>query len=135
MQQLCYLKIIWVAIYSFTYNILMLCLSVVAHIELQHDHHYIAMAALSQLDELCKNICDKSITLRSLDIVKEKSNQLKDLCNAVKGHCKPYSQVGPQLKKCIELQLKFMDYRNQISTLLGLCSSISDGMLYHYATK
>ena len=102
-----------------------------AHTKFQHDHQYITKGALSQLDELCNKICDKSITLRSMDIIKHKDAQLKSLCNAVKGRCKPYSQVGPHLKKCMELQSKFMDYRNQISTLLELCGSISDGMLYH----
>ena len=107
-------------------------LPIVANIELQQDHHFIAMVALSQLDELCKRIFDKSITLGSLDIVKEKRAQLKKLCDAVnsgsKGHCMPYSQVEPCLKECIKLQLKFMNHRDQISTLLGLCRSISDGI-------
>ena len=64
-------------------------------------------------------------------MVKEKRGQLKVLCDAVKGHCIPYSQVDPNLEKCIRLQSDFMDYRVKISTLLGLCSGISDGMLYH----
>ena len=105
-----------------------------ANVKLQQDHHFIAIAALSQLDELCKHIADKSITLGSLDIVKEKCVQLRKLCNAVNSGSKDhynimsYSQVEPCLKKCIQLQVKFMNHRDQISTLLGLCRSISDGM-------
>ena len=103
-----------------------------ANIGLHQDHQFIAMAALSQLDELCKRIFDKSITLGSLDIIKEKRAQLKKLCDAVnsgsKDHCMPYSLVEPCLQECIKLQLKFMNHREQISTLLGLCRSISDGM-------
>ena len=110
-----------------------------ANIELQQDHHFIATAALSQLDELCKRIFDKSITLASLDIVKEKCIQLKKLCDAVnsgsKSHCMSYSQVEPWLKECIKLQSKFMNHRDQISTLLGLCHSISDGMLFYCIFK
>ena len=64
-------------------------------------------------------------------MVKEKRAQLKALCDAVKGHCTPYYQVESDLEKCIRLQSDFMDYRDKISTLLGLCSHISDGMLYH----
>ena len=111
------------------------------NVELQQDHHFIAMAALSQLDELCKHIVDKSITLRSLDIVKENSMQLRKLCDAVNSgssnhyNIMSYSQVEPCLKECIQLQLKFMKHRDQISTLLGLCRSISDGMLYHCVIK
>ena len=104
-----------------------------AHNENYQDHRecYIGITALSLLQELCNKICNKSITLRSLDIIKEKSVHLENLCNAVKGHCKPYSQVGRHLEKCIELQSKFMDYRDRISTLLILCDSICHGMLYH----
>ena len=112
-----------------------LCLFVVAHVEVHQDHYSTAMTALSQLDELCKKVCSKSITLKSLDIVKGKRLHLKLLCNAVKGHCKPYSQVGPHLEKCIELQSNFMKCRNQISTLLELCGSVYHGMLYHCVIK
>ena len=114
----------------------MLCIFIVANVGLQEDHHFIAMVALSQLDELCKKIYCKSITLGSLDIVKQKRGRLKKLCDAVnfgsKDQCMPYSQVGPQLDSCIELQTKFLNYRDHISTLLGLCGGISDGMLHNY---
>ena len=114
----------------------MLCIFTVANVGLQEHHHFIAMVALSQLDELCKKIYNKSITLGSLDIVKQKCGQLKKLCDAVnfgsKDHCMPFSQVKPQLDLCIELQIKFLNYRDHISTLLGLCGGISEGMLYNY---
>lgn len=111
----------------------MFYLFVVTNIGLhQDDHQYIAMAALSQLVELCKKICNKSITLGSLDMVKQKRDQLKLLCDAVKGHCMPYSQVNPNLEKCIQLQSDFMDYKDKVSTLLGLCGGVSDGMLNPY---
>jgi len=91
------------------------------------------MAALSQLENICKKIYDMSITLKSLDIVKEKQTQLKKLCDAVnsgrEGMCMPYSQVKPNLDKCIQLQTKFLNYRDQISTLSTLCGYISNGML------
>ena len=107
----------------------------VANVELQlDDHHYIAWAALSQLDELCKKIYHKSITLGSLNIVKQKRAQLKKLCDAVnsgsKNHCMSYSQVELHLDKCIQLQSKFLKYRDYISTLLGLCGNICNGMLH-----
>ena len=107
-----------------------------ANVELQQDHHHVvASAALSQLEELCKKIYNKSITLGSLDIIKQKRAQLKKLCDAVnsgsKNYCMSYSQVEPQLNKCIQLQSKFLNYRDQISTLLGLCGNISYGMLYN----
>ena len=105
---------------------------VVTNIELHQEHQVIAMAALSQLDGFCKKICDRSITLRSLDMIKDRFVQLKRLCDAVKGHCKPYAEVLPHLHKCLQLQSKFMNYREYISTLLGLCGGIYDGMLYHY---
>ena len=93
------------------------------------------MAAWSQLDDICKRICNKSITLTSLDLVKDKRAQLKKLCDAVNSGsenlCMAYSQVEPSLNECIQLQLKFMNYRDRISTLLGLCSCISDGMLLY----
>ena len=92
------------------------------------NHQYTAMAALSQLDGLCKKIRDRSITLRSLDMVKDQRAQLKRLCDAVKGHCMPFSQVNLYLNNCIQLQSKFMYYRDHISTLLGLCGGLSDGM-------
>ena len=98
------------------------------------DYQFVAVTALSQLDELCKKICNKSITLGSLDMVKQKRDQLKVLCDAVKGYCIPYSQVNPYLEDCIKLQSDFMDYRDKISTLLELCSGISNGMLHHCVT-
>ena len=113
------------------YNYVML-IFVVANIELHQEHHIIAMAALSQLDGLCKKICNKSITLRSLDMIKDQLAQLKRLCDAVKGHCMPYAEVQPRLQECFQLQSKFMYFRAYISTLLGLCGGIYDGMLYHY---
>lgn len=95
-------------------------------------------AALSQLTDICEKICNKSITLKSLDIIKEKDFQLRKLCDAVnsgsKNMCMTYVEVELHLKQCIELQTKFKDYRNQIDTLLGLCGNISDGMLYANVT-
>ena len=92
------------------------------------------MAALSQLEDICRKICNQSITLSSLDIVKEKRAQLKKLCDAVnsgsKDLCVSYSQIEPHLAKCVDLQSKFLNYRDQISALLGLCSSISNGMFH-----
>ena len=113
---------------------MMLYLFTVANVELQQDHHHvIATAALSQLDELCKTIYNKSITLGSLDVIKQKRAQLKKLCDAVnsgsKNHCMSYSQVEPHLDKCIRLQSTFLKYRDYISTLLGLCGNISNGTL------
>ena len=126
-------KILLIRYIIFTCNV---CLFIVANVELQQDHHhYTAMAALSQLDELCKKISNKSITLSSLNIVREKRAQLRKLCDAVnsgnKDLCMSFSQVEPHLNTCIQLQSKFMICRDQISTLVGLCSSISDGMFYY----
>ena len=107
------------------------CIFIVANVELQEDHHhYIATAALSQLCELCKKIYSKSIMWGSLDIVKEKRIELKKLCDAVssKNLCMPYSQVDPHLDRCIQLQSEFLKHRDYISTLLGLCGNISNGM-------
>ena len=108
-------------------------LILVRNVELQQDHNYITMAALSQLDDICKKICNKSITLSSLNIVKEKRTQLKKLCDAVNSGsenlCMSYSEVEPHLVKCVNLQTKFANYRDHISALLGLCRNISDGML------
>ena len=91
------------------------------------------MAALSQLDNICEKICNKSITLKSLDIVKDKRTQLMKLCDAVnssgKDMCVPSSKVKPHLDECIKLQSRFLKYREQISTMLGLCGIISNGML------
>ena len=109
-----------------------LCIVLVRNVKLQQDHNYIAMVALSQLDDICKKICNKSITLSSLDIVKEKRAQLRKLCDAVNSGsenlCMSYSEVEPHLVKCVNLQTKFANYRDCISTLLGLCRNISDGM-------
>lgn len=118
----------------------MLFIFIVANVELQQDHHhFVASAALSQLVELCNTICNKSITLGSLDIVKKKRAELKKLCDAVnsgsKNHCMSFSQVEPHLDRCIRLQSTFLKYREHISTLLGLCGGISNGMLHNYTIR
>ena len=105
---------------------------VVKNVKFEEDHHYAAVgAALSQLHQLCDKICSKSITLRSLNYVKRKETQFKKLCDTVsssnKDTCMAFSELEPYLVECYNLQSQFADYRNQISTLLEFCNSISYG--------
>ena len=106
------------------------------NIELGQEHNLIAMGALLQLDNICIKICDKSITLKSLDVIKDKCTQLMKLCDAVnsggKDMCMSCAKVEAHLDECIRLQSRFLKYKKQISTLIELCGNISNGMLYSY---
>lgn len=88
---------------------------------------------MSQLHELCENICSKSITLRSLNNIRNKQAQFEKLCNTVssgnKKMCLEFAELKPFLDECFHLQLQFEIYKNQISTLLEFCNRISEGML------
>ena len=104
--------------------------------DVKDDHYAAVAAALSQLHALCENICSKSITLRSLNNIRDKEAELKKLCDTVSSGnpdmCMTFTQVKPHLDECFCLQSQFADYRNQISTLLEFCSDISYGTVYVY---
>ena len=101
------------------------------HVELKEDHHVAIIFALSQLEGLCKSILDQTITLNSLNSVKEKSVQFKKLCDAVStgktSKYVGYAELQPHLEQCFKLQRMFVDYCDHISILLEYCNSISHG--------
>ena len=102
------------------------------HVELKEKPYFVIIAALSQLESLCKSIFDKTITLNSLNSVKEKSTQFKKLCDAVSpsktSQYIQYSELQPHLEQCVKLQEMFIDYCDHISILLEYCNCISHGM-------
>ena len=44
--------------------------------------------------------------------------------------CMAFSQLKPYLDECFNLQSRFADYQNQISTLLEFCNGISNGIVH-----
>ena len=110
----------------------MLHYDVAKNLKLEEDDHYTAIvAALSQLHILCEKICSRSITFKSLSNIRNKEAQFKKLCDTASSDDRDmymmFSQVKPHLDECYYIQSQFVDYRNQISTLLEFCNSISYG--------
>jgi len=109
---------------------------VVRSIKLREEHHFAIVAALSQLEELCKSIFTQTVTLDSLNNVKRKSIQLQKLCDAVSSSKQEqyfvYSKLEPCLKECYRLQKMFEDYKKRISVLVQFCSDFSHGMNDHF---
>ena len=80
----------------------------------------------------------KSITLESLDYVRQKRAELKKLCDAVnsgeKKFCLPFSEVELHLNICCQLEDMFLNFRNKVSTLIGKCDKYY-GKFYLYCKK
>ena len=80
---------------------------------------------MSTLENLCDSILKNSITLESLDYVRQKRAELKKLCDAVnsgeKNVCLPFSEVEPHLNVCCQLEDMFLNFRNKVSALIGKC--------------
>ena len=104
----------------------------VKSVTLGKEHHFAIVAALSQLEELCKSIYTQTITLDSLNNVKRRTSQLRKLCDAISSSKEEqyftYSELEPRLEECYKLQEMFEDFKNRISVLVHFCSNISHGM-------
>ena len=104
----------------------------VRSVTLGEEHHFAIVAALSQVEELCKSIYTQTITLDSLNNVKRKSSQFKKLCDAVSSSKEEqyfmYSELEPCLEECYKLQKMFESFKKRISVLVDFCSDISQGM-------
>ena len=118
--------------YVVYFDYCVLCYYVAKNVKFEEDDHYAAIgAALSQLHLLCVKIYSRSITFKSLSNIKNRKAQFKKLCDTAGSDNQymymKFSQIKPDLDKCFYLQSQFVDYRNQISTLLEFCNSISYG--------
>ena len=114
-------------LFSYQTLAIMLYYYVAKNIKLEEDDHYAAIgAALSQLHILCEKIDSRSITFKSLNNIRSKEAQFKKLCDTASSDNQDmymmFSQVKPHLDQCYYLQSRFVDHRDQISTLLEFCS-------------
>ena len=94
---------------------------------LPHRSEVMCTSAVSVLEDICKNIYNGGITVRDMEMILQRKDQMEKLCSAlVSGHLNKQGAEYERIKEAIETRIKELRAFKVHKDLLGsLCQGVT----------